>query len=148
MKIEGSQKFAAPSTEVFNAILNPEVLKACIPGAVSVSYASPNKLQVEISLPFPGLHGPFTVYIDIPKQQAPNLVEFSVSHSGKGGQADATCQITLADEAGSTVLTYKANAKLEGLIAVADNPLGKGVVNSKLGEFFKNLEKEVAKARV
>jgi carbon monoxide dehydrogenase subunit G len=148
MKLEGSQKFAAPSTEVFNAILNPEVLKACIPGADSVSYASPDKLQVEISLPFPGLHGPFTVYINIPKQQAPNLVEFSVSHSGKGGQADATCQITLADEASSTALTYKANAKLEGLIAVADNPLGKSVVNSKLGEFFKNLEKEVAKARV
>jgi carbon monoxide dehydrogenase subunit G len=148
MKLNGTQKFAAPSTEVFNAILNPEVLKACVPGADSVSYASPDKLQIGISLPFPGLHGPFTVYIDIPKRQAPNLVEFSVSHNGKGGQADATCQITLANEAGSTVLTYNANAKLEGLIAVADNPLGKSVVNSKLGEFFKNLEKEVAKARV
>ena len=148
MDLKGKQKFAAPSTEVFNAILNPEVLKASIPGADSVSYASPDKLEVGISLPFPGLHGPFTVYIDIPNRQAPNLVEFSVSHSGKGGKADATCRITLADEAGAAVLTYNANAKLEGLIAVADNPRGKSVVNSKLGEFFKNLEKEVAKARV
>jgi len=149
MKLNGTQKFAAPSNQVFNAILDPEVLKASIPGASAVSYAVPNeKLQVELSLPFPGLHGPFTVYIDVASQLATNSIEFSVAHQGKGGKADATCQISLADEAGGSVLTYDTTAKLEGLIAIADNPLSKGIVNGKMGEFFKNLEKQVAQARV
>jgi carbon monoxide dehydrogenase subunit G len=147
MKLEGTQKFAAPSAQVFDAILNPEVLKASIPGASAVSYSSPTQLQVEITLPFPGLHGPFTVFINIANKQAPNLVEFHVPHSGKGGTVDATCKISLADEAGGSVLTYNATAKLEGLIAVANNPLGQGIVKGKLAEFFKNLEKAVAQVR-
>jgi carbon monoxide dehydrogenase subunit G len=148
MKLNGTQKFAAPSTQVFNAILNPEVLKASIPGASAVSYSSPTQLQVEISLPFPGLHGPFIVFINIANKQAPSLVEFHVPHEGKGGKVDAKCQITLADEADGTVLTYHATAELEGLIAVANNPIGQGIVKSKLGEFFKNLEKAVTHAHV
>src|SRR5437667_4980274 len=140
MKLNGTQKFAAPSAQVFNAILNPEVLKSSIPGAAAVSYSSPTQLQVEISLPFPGLHGPFTVFINIVNQQAPSSVEFHVPHKGKGGSVDATCQISLADAADGSVLTYNANAELEGLIAVANNPIGQGIVKSKLADFFKNLE--------
>ena len=64
-------------------------------------------------MPFPGLHGPFTVFINIANKQAPNHVELNVPHSGKGGTVDATCKIDLADEAGGSVLTYHAEAKLE-----------------------------------
>jgi uncharacterized protein len=148
MKLNGTQKFAAPRTQVYNAILNPEVLKASIPGADTVKFNTPNQLHVDITLPFPGLHGPFGVLIDVPTQDAPNRVDFKVAHTGKGGSVDTTCQITLTDEADGTLLTYNANAELEGLIAVANNPIGQGIVKSKLAEFFKNLEKEVTQARV
>jgi carbon monoxide dehydrogenase subunit G len=140
MKLNGTQKFTAPSTQVFNAILNPDVLKSTIPGAASVSYSSPTQLQVEISLPFPGLHGPFTVFINIANKQAPSSIEFHVPHKGKGGAVEATCKISLADEANGSVLTYDAIAELEGLIAVANNPIGQSIVKSKLADFFKNLE--------
>ena len=149
MKLEGTQKFSAPSAQVFDAILNPEVLKASIPGASAVTYSSPTQLQVEVSLPFPGLHGPFEVPINITNKQAPTTVSLGVNHKGKGGAVEASCQISLADEAdGNALLTYLASANLEGLIAVANNPIGQGIVKSKLGEFFKNLEKEVTQARV
>ena len=146
MKLNGTHKFTVPSTQVFNAILNADILKESIPGAESVTYISPTKIHVRISLPFPGLHGPFTAYIHITNQQAPNFVEFNVPHKGKGGSVDGTCQISLADEADGSLLTYNANAELEGLIAVANNPIGQGIVKSKLGEFFKNLDKNVTKA--
>jgi carbon monoxide dehydrogenase subunit G len=148
MKLNGTQKFTAPSTAVFNAILDPEILKSSIPGASAVSYSSPTQLLVEISLPFPGLHGPFRVHINITNQQAPTSVEFHVPHKGKGGSVDAKCQISLADEADGSVLTYNATAELEGLIAVANNPIGQGIVKGKLSDFFKNLEKAMTKAHV
>ena len=147
MELKGTQKFAAPSTQVFNAILNPDVLKSSIPGASAVSYSSPTQLHVEISLPFPGLHGPFDVFINITSQQAPSFVELKVPHSGKGGTVDAVCQINLADTADGSELTYNATAKLEGLIAVANNPIGQGIVKGKLSDFFKNLEKAVTQVR-
>lgn len=148
MKLEGKQKFAAPSTQVFNAILNPEVLKASS-GAEAVSYSAPNQLQVEIGVPLPGLSGrTFEVHINITKQQAPNLIELAVSHKGRSGAIDAACKISLVDEADGSLLTYDGKADLEGLLAVANNPLGHGAVKNKLADFFKNLEKELAKACV
>jgi len=151
MKLSGTQKFAAPSAEVFNAILNPEILKSCIPGVESLSYNSPTQLDLEatISLPFPGLNDLyFGFQIDITKQQAPNLVEFAVSHKGRKGSLETTCQISLADEADGSVLTYSGSAEFGGLVTIADNPIGQGIAKSKLAEIFKNLEKAVTQARV
>src|SRR5438045_312000 len=151
MKLNGTQKFAAPSTEVFEAILNPEVLKSCISGVEKLTYKTPTVLELEtsISLPFPGLSElSFGFDINITNKQAPNLVEFAITHKGRKGSLKATCKVSLADEAGGSLLTYNATADLEGLVAIADNPIGQGVAKGKLAEIFKNLEKAVTQARV
>ena len=71
-----------------------------------------------------------------------------MAHKGRRGSLDATCQVSLADEANGSLLTYNATAELEGLAAVVNNPIGQGVAKGKLAEFFKNLEKAVTQARV
>ncbi len=148
MKLEGTQKFAVPSIQIFNAILNPEVLKVCS-GAEAVSYSSPTQLQVEIGVPLPGLNDRiFEVHINITNKQAPDLIELAVAHKGRTGAIDATCQIKLADQADGSLLTYNGKADLEGLLAIANNPLGQIAAKNKVADFFKNLEKELAKAHV
>src|SRR5579864_5669839 len=148
MKLEGKQKFTAPSAQVFNAILNPELIKAGT-GAEEVSYSSPNQIQIEIGVPLPGLSDrTFEVHINITNKQVPNLVELAVSHKGKTGAINATCQVQLTDEANGSLLTYNGKVDLEGLLAAADNPIGHGVVKNKIADFFKNVEKELAKAHV
>ena len=141
MKLNGTRKFKASSEQVFNAILNPEILKSAIPGCNSVAYASPDQIAVEITTPLPGLHGPFPVTIDIVNKQAPNSLEFQVQLKGKPGSVNAVSKITIADEADGALLTYEAKADLEGMIAVADNPIGQPVVKGSLNTFFKNLDK-------
>ena len=59
MKLNGTHKFKASSAQVFNAILDPEVLKSSIPGCNSVAYASLDQIVVEITTPLPGLRGTF-----------------------------------------------------------------------------------------
>jgi hypothetical protein len=55
----------------------------------------------------------------------------------------AVNKISIADEADGSLLSYDAQAELEGLIAVADNPIGQPIVKSSLNTFFKNLEKAI-----
>jgi carbon monoxide dehydrogenase subunit G len=76
------------------------------------------------------------------------LVELAVSHKGRSGAIDAACKIVLADQADGSLLTYNGKADMEGLLAIANNPLGQGVVKNRLADFFKNIEKELAKAHV
>ncbi|GAC1657220.1 MAG: carbon monoxide dehydrogenase subunit G [Ktedonobacteraceae bacterium] len=144
MKLSGTHKFKASSQQVFNAILNPNVLKECIPGCNSVEYLDANSLKANITTPLPGFKGPYGAVIRIAQCQEPSLLVLEVQRKGRGGSIKATSSINIADEADGALLTYNAVADLEGAIAMADNPLGQGVTKKQLGAFFTNLDKVIA----
>ena len=148
MKLNGTHKFKASSAQVFNAILNPEILKSSIPGSSSVSYVSPNSIQVDLTTPLPGLRGPYDIVLNISRRQDPSYLELQVVRQGKGGSVNALSEINIADEADGALLSYSANAELEGPVSIANNPLGQGIVKNSLSSFFKNLEKAIEKAYV
>jgi hypothetical protein len=141
MKLNSTHKFKASSAQVFNAILDPEILKSAIPGCNSVVYASSDRLTVEITTPLPGLRGPYPIDIDIANKQAPSSIELKVQLEGKEGKVDAVCSISIADQADGALLSYDAKADLAGVIAIADNPIGQPIVKASLNSFFKNLDK-------
>src|SRR6267142_38039 len=127
MKLSGTHKCKASSAQVFNAILDPTILKSCIPGCDSVEYLDADRIKANITTQLPGLKGPYGVVINISNRQAPNYVELQVQRKGTGGSINATSQINLNDEGDGTQLSYTANAELEGPIAIANNPIGKGI---------------------
>ncbi|MBV9228633.1 MAG: hypothetical protein JOZ18_04900 [Chloroflexi bacterium] len=144
MKLNGTHKFKANSAQVFNAILNPDVLKSCIPGCNSVEYLDANHIKANITTPLPGLKGPYGVTINIARQQAPSYLELQVQREGTGGTINAVSQINITDEPDGALLSYDASAELGGPIAIANNPLGQGITKNSLGAFFKNLDKAIA----
>jgi carbon monoxide dehydrogenase subunit G len=143
MKLSGTHKFAVSSAQVYQALLNPAILKNSIPGANSVNFPDPSHLTVEITTSLPKLHGPFALTVAIPRAQNPNYLELQLTRQGRGGSINALTQINIADEAAGSLLSYTANAELEGLVAVANNPIGEGIVKNSLNTFFKNLEKSL-----
>lgn len=144
MKLNGTHKFNAPVERVFSALLTPEILKSIIPGCDDIQYVDPSNLNAVVSTPLPGLKGPFAVTINIAQRQDPNMLVLLVQRSGRGGSVNAQSQINLLQEADGTLLSYNADASLEGAIAVANNPIGQGIVKNSLGNIFKNLEKAIA----
>lgn len=143
MKLSGTHKFKASSAQVFDAILNPEVLKVSIPGCSSVEYLDEHRLKANITTQLPGLKGPYGIVINIANRQDHKYLELQVQRKGTGGSVNAVSQINLADEADGAVLTYNANADLEGPIAIANNPIGKSITENSLNSFFKNLDKAI-----
>lgn len=144
MKLNGTHKFKANSTRVFNAVLDPTVLQKCIPGCDSVTQLDATRLQLNITTPLPGLKGPIGVVVDLVQHQAPNLIVLGVKRQGRGGSINATANINIADDGDGALVAYDANATLEGLVAVVDNPIGKPFVNSTLSSVFSNLDKALA----
>lgn len=143
MKLTGTQQFSASSETVYNAILNPDVLKAAIPGATNVTYTDPNTLLVELTTPLPGLKGPYGLAVAVANRQPNNKVDLKVQRSGRAGTIDATCSVTITDNAQGAVVAYDLDATLSGVVAIADNIVGKPIVNNALKSFFSNLEKAV-----
>ena len=146
MEVKGSQKIHAPRQVVFQALLNPEVLKNSIPGcegAEFVDFAGVRQLKLTVSPSIPGLKGPYTVYLLTGEVVAPSRVTLIAEPTSSMGSIKATCVIDLADEGAETQLNYNANAVMEGKIAAIPEMIVKGGVKTALDQFFKNFEKQV-----
>jgi len=148
MEVSGSHKIRAPRQQVFQALLNPEVLKNSIPGCESAEFVnSPmgvRELKLSVSPNIPGLKGPYTVFLQTGEVIAPSRVTLIAEPSSSMGSIKATCVIDLADDPVGTNLNYHANAVMEGKIAAIPDMIIKGGVKSALDQFFKNFEKQVS----
>src|SRR5215472_4087145 len=121
MKIKGSHKFKATSERVYNAILDPD------------------RIRADIAINLPGVNGTFGAIIRIAERQEPNKLTLQVQRQGKAGSIDATSEIDIADDADGALLSYNANADLSGAIAIANNPIGQGITKNTLNSFFEKL---------
>jgi carbon monoxide dehydrogenase subunit G len=143
MKLNGSHKFKANSWQVFNAILNPNVLQSCIPGCNSVEYLDSHRMKANITTPLPGLKGPYGAIIQIAQRQEPSALVLELRRKGAGGSINATSHIHIQDEPDGALLMYDAVADLQGPVAIADNFMGQPIVKSSLNTFLKNLDKAI-----
>ena len=147
MEITGSQKIKASQAQVFQALLDPEVLKNSIPGCDSaefVDFPDGRQLKLTVSPSIPGLKGPYTVFLKTGEVVAPSRVVLIAEPTSSVGSIKATCATDLSQEADGTLLSYKANAVLEGKIASTPDIIIKGAIKVALDQFFKSFEKQVS----
>src|SRR5579884_2950469 len=110
MELTGNQKLKAPRPQVFKALLEPTVLKNCIPGCESAEYVDTawgtHELKAVISLNLPGLKGAYTAYIRVTDAREPEHVVLITEPHSALGSVKAACTIDLADDpAGGTDLS-------------------------------------------
>ena len=126
MDVSGNQKVKAPRPQVFNALLDPEVLKNCVPGcegAEFVDFPTGRQLKLVVSPNIPGLKGPYNVFLQTGEVVAPSRVVLIAEPKSSVGSIKATCTIDLTDDAEGTLLNYSGHAEIEGKIAATAAPL-------------------------
>ena len=147
MDISGSQKIKAGPQQVFQALLNPTVLKNSIPGcesAQTVNTPTGTQLEIVITTGLPGFKGPYTIYLQASDVVAPSHITLSTNPKSSVGAISAICPIDLVADADGTELRYNAQAQMEGKIAAVPDFVLKPAVKSGLDTFFKNFEKQVS----
>ena len=147
MDVSGSQKVKAPRPHVFNALLDPEVLRKCVPGCDSaefVDFPTGRQLKLTVSPSIPGLKGPYNVFLQTGEVVAPSRVVIIAEPTSSVGSIKATCTIDLIEDGEVTNLTYNANAVMDGKISATPDMIVKGAVRVALDQFFKNFEKQTS----
>lgn len=150
MDISGSQKVKAPRPQVFNALLNPEILKNSVPGcdnAEFVDFPAGRQLKLVISPNIPGLKGPYNIFLQTGEVVPPSRVVLIAEPTSSIGSIKATCTIDLADDPEGTNLSYTAHAEMEGKIASTPDMVIHGALKMAMSQFFKNFEKQVSTVR-
>ena len=144
--MSGEERIAAPVQKVWEALNDPEILKACIPGCESLEKRSDTELAAVVSLKIGPIKAKFNGQVELKNLNPPH--SYTIAGEGKGGVAGFAkggADVELKpDGADTTVLTYTAKADVGGKIAQLGSRLIQSTSKKLAGEFFSNFNKTVS----
>jgi carbon monoxide dehydrogenase subunit G len=147
MDIIGQQVIPATRDEVWNALNDPVILKACLPGCEAVERISPEEFQVVIKTSIGPLRARFEGSLKITEALAP---ESCVMHfEGQGGAVGfgkGSAVVNLRETEEGTELSYEAKAQIGGKLAQVGSRLIDSVAKKMADDFFKALRKQLMPA--
>lgn len=147
MEMTGEQRIPLPQQQVWDALNDPEILKACIPGCESIEKVSDAEYKVAVTAAVGPVKAKFNGKLLLADLNPPN--SYSLAFEGSGGAAGfgkGNAQISLAPDGGGTLLTYKATATVGGKLAQIGSRLIDGVAKKMSDDFFSRFNKAVTPA--
>ena len=118
MDMTGERRIPAPRQKVWDALNDPLVLKACIPGCESLEKTSDTDMRATASIKIGPIAARFTGKVQLSDLDPPN--SYRISGEGQGGVAGFAkggADVHLSDDGAFTVLKYDVKAQVGGKIA-------------------------------
>ncbi len=137
MELTGQERIAAPRAQVWQALNDPEILKACIPGCESIELTSPTEMQARITLRLGPIKASFSGQVILSNVDPPN--GYTISGEGSGGSAGGargSADVRLAEDGDGSLLTYRVTSQVTGKIAQLGARLVDSAAQKLAGDFF------------
>ena len=144
MQMTDSRLIAADPATVWAAILNPEVLKVCVPGCEEMTGSAAEGFEAAVVQKVGPVKARFTGAVTVS-----DVVEgqsLTLTGEGKGGAAGfakGEARVALAAEEGGTRLTYEVEAKVGGKLAQLGSRLIDGFARKMADDFFERFQAAV-----
>ena len=144
MDMSGEYRIPAPRQAVWDALNDPEVLKACIPGCESLDKAGEEMTATVVAKIGP-VKAKFSGKVRLENLDPPT--SYSIVGEGQGGVAGFAkggADVALADDGEGTILTYTAKAQVGGKLAQLGSRLIDGTAKMMADQFFSAFSARVA----
>ncbi len=140
MDMTGEYRIPATREAVWQALNDPEMLKAAIPGCESVEKLSDTELAAKVALAIGPVKARFTGKVTLSDLDPPN--GYTIAGEGQGGVAGfgkGQATVRLEADGPATVLRYTASATVGGKIAQLGARLIDATAKKLADEFFERL---------
>ena len=144
--MHGSRTIAATQQQTWDALLDPQVLQACIPGCDKMESTGPNQYVAAVGVKVGPVSARFNAKVSLSDVDPPQGC--TITFDGQGGAAGhgrGSAKVKLAPAAGGCELTYDVNAQVGGKIAQVGQRLIDGVSKAMAEDFFKRFDDEMRK---
>jgi carbon monoxide dehydrogenase subunit G len=144
MDMTGERRIPAPRQTVWDALNDPEVLKASIPGCDSLERLSDTQLKATAAIRIGPISARFGGAVTLSDIDPPN--GYTISGEGQGGVAGFAkggAQVRLSDDGGATILAYTVNAQVGGKMAQLGARLIDATARQMADAFFDRFSKQV-----
>lgn len=148
MDIIGSQRIPASRQQVWDALNDPEILKACIRGCESFERNGPDGFSATVTMRVGPIKAVFRGEVTLSDIEP--LHSYVITGEGKGGVAGfakGKAKVTLADDADETILSYTVEASLGGKLAQLGSRLIDSVARKEADAFFSAFTEAAARDR-
>jgi carbon monoxide dehydrogenase subunit G len=137
MTMTGEVQLAAPRQAVWEALNNPDVLKATIPGCESLEKTSDHGFSAVAVTKIGPVKARWKGKVTLTDLDPPN--GYKIVGEGEGGVAGFAkggADVRLSDKDGGTLLTYSVEAQIGGKLAQLGQRLINGAAKKMADDFF------------
>jgi uncharacterized protein len=145
MEMSGEQLIPAPKQAVWNALNDPQFLKACVPGCESIEPAGDNEYQVLMVARVGPVSAKFKGKLTLSDIRPPE--SYSLAFEGQGGPAGFAkggAQVRLSAEGAATRLAYDVKASVGGKLAQIGSRLIDAAAKKVADDFFRNFNEKMS----
>ena len=153
MKIAGANTVPFPVEKVWDALLDPQVLVATIPGCERLESTGEHTYAMTVTAGVAAIKGTYDGSCSLSDQldhRLPGLRhEHGLSIGNAPGTVDATVDVSFApaDGGGATEISYSADATVGGMVGGVGQRMLGSVSKRMAGEFFGNVGKALSGER-
>ena len=137
MEMTGEYRIPAPRQRVWEALNDPAVLKACIPGCKQLEKVSDTDFNAIVATKVGPVSATFRGSVNLSEMDPPN--GYTLTGQGQGGAAGFArmgARVSLKQESEDTVLAYAAQADIGGKLASVGSRLVHTVARKNADDFF------------
>ncbi len=144
MDISGEYRLALSRQEVWNALLDPAVLRRCIPGCEELEKLAEDRYRARIKTAVGPVKATFTSELRITNANPPESYRLEgEGTAGAVGFGKGYSDVTLTECDGVTVLNYSADFQVGGRLAQLGSRLVVGATRKIADDFFDRLTADI-----
>jgi hypothetical protein len=136
----------ADRERTFRALVDPAVLRRCIPGCESLTATGPDTFEATLKIGVPGIKGVYAGTAAISDRHPPESLTLSFDGKGGPGFIRGLATIVLSPGEAATHVACEADVQVGGLIAAVGSRLVEATARKLAGDFFNQLSKEMSAA--
>jgi uncharacterized protein len=146
MKLAGTIAIAAPSVEVWALIINPITLSACVPGVQDIRQIDDRTFEGTVTASVGPIDGNFSFRSVMTRAAFPDdlvvAVEGTDSVTKSRLQMDVVVAV-VASSAAATELTYQAEIRVKGRLAILGEMVLRATAGMMIGEVTRCLRSQL-----
>lgn len=147
MKITGSYTFDAPQQDVWDLLMDPNVIARALPGVDHLTPVGPNEYEANMKVGLGAVGGQYAARFSLTEIVPPTSYRMTISGKGQRGFVNGTGAITLEPASDQTIVHYVGDAALGGQLAGVAQRLVEGAARTVINQGLRTLDGQLAERR-
>ena len=146
LKLSGSEEIDVSAEFLWNAIIDPKILKECIPGCHEMTEVTNAEYNIVLNLKVGAVGGSFNGKVKLLDQNPPIACKILLSGGGTLGTGKGFAKIIINEKVkGTSLMSYEGEGEVGGLVAGVGQRVLLGVAKHLVKSFFSSFKISLSK---